>query len=251
MKVVLSFDDGRIDNYQIVFPILKKYGLTASIHITTGFIDGSFTTDEFGVGMKPLPIYGLKEMSEYGIDISSHGDKHKMEPEDFLTSKSKIHEWIGQSNIGFSVPNSSASMEETTLFRESLDNHISYIRVGRDSKCRSFPYKILYLLYKISRFQIFYNAFNRVNLNLNIDKFYIKSVVIKKHIKAKSVCKFIKKHAAKNAAVVLMLHTITRKPQNPWEWSINNFEYLCRFLKNMSDSKLLNETNLQKLVFNN
>ena len=35
--IIFSFDDGRKDNYDIVYPLLKKYGFTASFHVVTGF----------------------------------------------------------------------------------------------------------------------------------------------------------------------------------------------------------------------
>lgn len=37
--VVLTFDDGHIDFYNNAWPLIKKHNLTASIYITTGFID--------------------------------------------------------------------------------------------------------------------------------------------------------------------------------------------------------------------
>ena len=41
LYVSLSFDDGRIDNYTNVLPILEKYKLNATKHIISGYIDGT------------------------------------------------------------------------------------------------------------------------------------------------------------------------------------------------------------------
>jgi len=38
----LTFDDGYRDNYDILWPLLRREGLPATIYLTTGYIDGGF-----------------------------------------------------------------------------------------------------------------------------------------------------------------------------------------------------------------
>ena len=70
----LSFDDGRIDNYNILYPLLKKYNLSATLNITTGFLRGESRlkrlapTEPMNVDMvKEIPLSRLRLM---GITIS-------------------------------------------------------------------------------------------------------------------------------------------------------------------------------------
>ena len=88
--VVLTFDDGYLDNYVLAWPILRKYGHKAVIWMTTDFIDPSprprTTLDSGGEGgayASGLPLGGflsfaeMRLMEESGhIEIQSHAKTH-------------------------------------------------------------------------------------------------------------------------------------------------------------------------------
>lgn len=65
-SIVITFDDGYMDNYNNAFPILKELEMNATIFCITSRLDGSYY----------LSPDAIKEMSDYGIDIQSHTINH-------------------------------------------------------------------------------------------------------------------------------------------------------------------------------
>jgi peptidoglycan/xylan/chitin deacetylase (PgdA/CDA1 family) len=67
-SVVLTFDDGYVDNYTHMYPILKKYGFKATIFVITDSVDKNSAY---------LTSTQLKELESNGIAIESHTVDHK------------------------------------------------------------------------------------------------------------------------------------------------------------------------------
>ncbi len=72
--IILTFDDGFASNYQYAFPILKKYGLTATIFVTLDPNCRNF--QKWSKVDRPLTHEQIQEMSDYGISIESHSMTH-------------------------------------------------------------------------------------------------------------------------------------------------------------------------------
>lgn len=246
MRVCLSFDDGRKDAYE-AFKILKEHNLTASFHITTGFIDGSFKTDSFGKNREPLLLDELVEMHKYGMDISSHGDRHVMHSEDFQTSLNKLSKWklVEGNEVGFSVPNSEYTEEELNNFISSNKNNLSYLRIGRSNKCYTLYSKIHYVIYHILHNQFSYDEFNKHNLMYSLDKYRLNALVIKKDTKVKNLINFINKYKDKDCTLIIMFHSIIDKPINKWEYSAKSFVELVKFLSKNIEVLTLTELTIK------
>ena len=105
--LALTFDDGLEDFYNSAWPVLYRCGFSATVFVPTNFIgEKSWWYSDYGLA--PLPIMGwreIKELSNSGIDIQSHGCSHRkltgLTPSDIqkeaVDSKKVLEKGLGKS----------------------------------------------------------------------------------------------------------------------------------------------------------
>jgi peptidoglycan/xylan/chitin deacetylase (PgdA/CDA1 family) len=111
--VVLTFDDGYRDTYEIAMPLLKKYGFKSTLFIPAGEAEQRYSWAE------------LREMKAAGMEIGSHSFSHRdlgaMTPqrqaEEIGRSKEALDRNLGQDSRYFCYPNGSYNAETLRLLR--------------------------------------------------------------------------------------------------------------------------------------
>ena len=79
LSVILTFDDGYLDNYQIAYPILKKYGISAIIFLPTDYIDRQnvFWWDKLYYIIYNSPKQSLEMNHAQGLGMLDLGSRDK------------------------------------------------------------------------------------------------------------------------------------------------------------------------------
>lgn len=115
-KIIITFDDGHWSNYFLAWPVLKKYGFTASF-----FIVG----DRIG---KPYHMTGpqIRELAGNGMEIGSHGHTHRFLPllvdkaveEELMDSKAVLEKVIKKPVPLFAFPGGHYNRKILHMLRE-------------------------------------------------------------------------------------------------------------------------------------
>lgn len=99
--VSFSFDDGRIDNYTIAYPILKHYQLPATFNITTGYVEGKFQKGPLTYA-DPMNMQMVDELYRDSLmEIAGHGYWHRNTIEDILKGVSELKKSLRSGGGGY------------------------------------------------------------------------------------------------------------------------------------------------------
>jgi peptidoglycan/xylan/chitin deacetylase (PgdA/CDA1 family) len=101
-EVILTFDDGTADHFDVVYPILRRHGYKAVFFVVAKYIDfpGSLTRKQ------------IEEMSEGGMEIGSHSYSHpfldelpyQQVREELAKSKEDLEAISGSDVVSFAPP---------------------------------------------------------------------------------------------------------------------------------------------------
>jgi len=261
-KVIsLSFDDGREDLYRNAFPIMQKYGLVSTAHVTTGFIDGTFKPLTWRSCTGAATVEQLLKMKSCGHEISSHGDRHITDIDDFDISVRKLVAMnLAESDVGFAVPHSNTRGAGFGDFVNHLKSHERiYVRGGERKSTLSFFDRAFIKLATILDKRLGSNwCFRMLNwdkamdLDKEVPRYLLPSVLVHSYDEPRKLIGFIES-LPDNVWLIIMLHSILNLDEphygaDLWCWSTDKFEKFCEYLfRRQSEGCLSVKTIAQQL----
>jgi peptidoglycan/xylan/chitin deacetylase (PgdA/CDA1 family) len=102
--IIITFDDGYADNYIHAFPLLQKYGFSATFYVVTDYVDRGLS--------RYMTWEQIEEMAASGMEIGSHSRDHpdlRGKPYEYLVwqilgSRQTIEAHVGRPIHAFSYP---------------------------------------------------------------------------------------------------------------------------------------------------
>jgi len=112
--LIITFDDAYQSIFQYAFPIMCRYGFTATVFVISQFV-GKANWWDVNLGgriFRHLHRNEIKQLIEAGWEVGSHGATHsdlrlcsaKTLVQELVTSKAQIEAWTGQSVEVLSYP---------------------------------------------------------------------------------------------------------------------------------------------------
>lgn len=249
LKIILSFDDGRKDNFRVAEEILKPLNIPATFNITTGYVLQNIEEKDKPGPHDPMTLCELESIARCNLfEIAGHGYKHNNDINNLLYGVQKLRELLPEVCInGVASPHSEFNLSEIQNAQSKfLENDIYYLRISNDYT-------------RMSKTKIWLRRFNRILHSsklykwVNIDsieyegKFLLHSFPVIRDNKLKEIEGLIDCLATnsieKDQICILMFHSILKPEEKFYSdlftWDYDDFKELCVILNRMRMTRQL------------
>ncbi|WP_196591868.1 polysaccharide deacetylase family protein [Pectinatus frisingensis] len=162
--VLITFDDGYEDNYKNAYPILKKYGFTATVFVITSFLNkypNYLTWDQ------------CRELKENGFYIESHTVTHRSLTEltneqikdEIVQSKAALDKNLGQNTYYFAYPTGTYNLYIAQMLKDAGYRAAFTIKYGTaETSSNIFALERIPIFHTADTFSSFYRRLNYIPL---------------------------------------------------------------------------------------
>jgi peptidoglycan/xylan/chitin deacetylase (PgdA/CDA1 family) len=126
--IVITFDDGYANNYKYAFPILKSYGIKATIFLVVDHIGKQKNSYKEEMAEEDLMLNWdqIHEMRDYGIEFGSHTLTHpfltKITPDiarkEIYESKLILDKQLSQNTVSFCYPSGDLNTDICNIVKD-------------------------------------------------------------------------------------------------------------------------------------
>lgn len=245
-RVVLSFDDGRADNYRLARDVLLKKKIPAVFNITTGYIDRTIPAEHAPCKNPGMSVEDILQLKQWGFEIAGHGDRHENTAADIRRGIAKLHLWLDggcRTDVGFASPHSGMDESGTAVLKPVLDQiGISYVRTGvRDPK--ALLLRCIRKAAQLAKSVRLYQAGFRNSLERVGSRYVSHSIPVMHKTTLQQVQGIIRLAVLEKKDCVLMFHSILKKGEmyyeDTWSWDYDDFAALCDWLVTMRQKEKL------------
>lgn len=147
-SILITFDDGYVDNYIYAYPILKKYNFKATVFIITDYIDITNKSNSYY-----LTLNQLKDMQGNNIDIESHTVHHvklshlsDVQQFEELSNSKKILEGFLNKKVNYIAYPFGNYNKDTLKIAEKVGYNMGFVTITPSSKfAQNYKIKRIYV----------------------------------------------------------------------------------------------------------
>ena len=255
-KIILTFDDGRRDNYKVAAEILQPRNLPAVFSITTGYVDGSIHKANCPGDNAALIRDEVKALYATGLfEIAGHGHEHLNTLEDWEKGLDLLGQWLGEAwrahGVGIASPHSVMSSKQIRAWEAALSRlNVKYVRVALKNQY-SYSQRIIARLARMTHSTFLYTLPIKSSLQHVGKENVVYSVPVLHPDTAAQVIALIKMAEREQRDCVLMLHSILKDGEanynSMWTWDYDRFAELCDFLAEERTANRIDIVTLREL----
>ena len=206
--IVLSIDDGTIDNYRL-YKLLAELSIPATFNIITERINRE----------NYLSLDELREIFSHPLmEIASHSHSHKNEYENITLGNENLFQWLGitERKIGFASPGSQMKRDFVVENEDSLHSlGLLYVRSSENPVPSEHQLALAKRLEEEGASP--WVVRNVERLIYRLDSMYLPSAVVYQHTTLDELKALADLAEREGACIVVMFHRVEKPGEPHWE----------------------------------